>query len=70
MIAEIPYGEEIMPYDLDGDGRLDVVAGPYWLENQGNGQFKSHLLAGGIYKSRTDRRGRHQRRRQAGHCPG
>jgi hypothetical protein len=47
VLAEIPYGEEMVPYDLDGDGRLDVVAGPYWLENMGNGQFTPHLLVEG-----------------------
>lgn len=47
VLAEIPYGEEMVPYDLDGDGRLDVVAGPYWLENMGNGQFTPHVLAEG-----------------------
>jgi hypothetical protein len=44
VIADIPYGEELIAFDLDGDGRLDIVAGPYWLENLGNGHFTSHLL--------------------------
>jgi len=42
--AEIPYGEEMIAYDLDGDGKLDIVAGPYWLENLGDGRFEPHLL--------------------------
>lgn len=47
VLAEIPYGEEMVPCDLDADGRLDVVAGPYWLENLGNGEFIPHRLAEG-----------------------
>ncbi|MGB8477554.1 MAG: VCBS repeat-containing protein [Acidobacteriaceae bacterium] len=44
VVANIPYGEGMVAYDLDGDGKLDIVAGPYWLENLGNGQFEPHLL--------------------------
>jgi len=44
VIADIHYGEQMIPYDLDGDGKLDIVAGPYWLENLGDGQFRPHLL--------------------------
>lgn len=44
VLADIPYGEEMIACDLDGDGKLDLVAGPYWLENLGNGRFEPHLL--------------------------
>jgi hypothetical protein len=44
VIADIPYGEEMIAYDLDGDGKLDIVAGPYFLENLGNGKFEPHML--------------------------
>jgi len=50
VLADIPYGEEMVACDLDGDGRLDVVAGPYWLENTGDGKFTPHLLAEGYKK--------------------
>lgn len=47
VVAEIMYGEQLVPYDLNGDGRLDVVAGPYWLENIGEG-FRVHEIAPGF----------------------
>ncbi|MDI7275476.1 MAG: VCBS repeat-containing protein [Anaerolineae bacterium] len=47
VLAEIMYGEQLLPYDLDGDGRLDLVAGPYWLENLGDG-FRVHEIAPGF----------------------
>lgn len=43
-LANIPYGEEIVACDLLGRRRLDLVAGPYWLENLGDGQFEPHRL--------------------------
>jgi hypothetical protein len=42
VLAEIPYGEEFVPYDLTGDGHLDLAAGRYWLENLGDGTFRPH----------------------------
>lgn len=44
-LAEIIYGEEMIPCDITGNGLLDVVAGPYWLENMGNGTFRTHKMA-------------------------
>lgn len=45
-LAEIIYGEEMVPVDLTGNGLLDVVAGPYWLENRGDGSFAPHRFVG------------------------
>jgi hypothetical protein len=39
VLAEIPYGEELTTADIDNNGLLDIVAGPYWLENLGDGHF-------------------------------
>ncbi|NLF30848.1 MAG: VCBS repeat-containing protein, partial [Planctomycetes bacterium] len=44
-LAEIPYGEEFAAADFDGDGRLDVLAGPWWLRNRGDGTFEPFRLA-------------------------
>jgi hypothetical protein len=44
-LAEIHYGEELIAYDINANGLLDLVAGPYWLENQGDGVFHIHQFA-------------------------
>lgn len=43
-IAPIPYGEELLALDVTGDGRLDIIAGKWWLENKGDGTFSPHVL--------------------------
>src|SRR5690606_25335625 len=42
ILAPIKYGEEMIPADITGNGTLDIVAGPYWLENMGDGTFTPH----------------------------
>ena len=43
-IAEITYGEELLAYDVTGDGTTDVIAGCWWLENHGDGTFTPHVI--------------------------
>jgi len=43
-LAEIQYGEELAAADIDGDGLLDIVAGPRWLRNRGDGTFEPHTI--------------------------
>ena len=45
VLAEIVYGEEIVAYDLDADGKLDLVAGNHWLQTLGDGTFRAHTRA-------------------------
>jgi hypothetical protein len=46
ILANINYGEEFIVCDVDLDGKLDIVAGPYWLENMGDGTFKPYKFTG------------------------
>lgn len=41
-LAPVPYGEEILARDITGNGTLDLIAGPYWLENLGDGTYKPY----------------------------
>jgi len=45
VLADILYGEEFIACDIDRDGKLDIVAGPYWLENNGDGTFTPYQFA-------------------------
>ncbi len=43
-LAEIMHGEELLACDVNGDRLNDVVAGAYWLENLGDGNFCPHPI--------------------------
>jgi len=51
VLTEVMYGEQVVPYDLDGDGALDLVVGPYWLRNDGRGEFTVYPIAVGFERS-------------------
>ena len=53
VLADIIYGEEFVACDVDGDGKLDLVAGPYWLENMGDGTFTPYQIAEGLDVARV-----------------
>jgi len=53
VLADIPYGEEMLIRDVDQDGRLDVIAGPWWLENLGDGMFRPHQMVEGFRVARV-----------------
>jgi hypothetical protein len=53
MLADIHYGEEFVACDIDGDGKLDIVAGAAWLENLGDGTFKPHIIGEGFQAARV-----------------
>ncbi len=48
ILAKIRYGEEFAACDISGDGRLDLVAGSWWLANAGDGTFRPHVIAEGF----------------------
>ncbi len=51
-IAEVLHGEELAACDIDGDGTLDIVAGSWWLKNNGDGSFTPHRMVEDFYAAR------------------
>jgi len=52
ILAEIQYGEQLVPCDITGSGELDIAAGEWWLENLSDGTFKPHRIAEGFKAAR------------------
>lgn len=44
-LAPISYGEEFLVCDVENCGRADIIAGPYWLVNHGDGTFEPIRIA-------------------------
>lgn len=44
VIAEVMYGEELVVYDIDEDGLPDIIAGRWWLKNNGDFTFTPYEL--------------------------
>ncbi len=44
IVAEVLYGEELVSCDVDGDGLKDIIAGRWWLKNNGNLTFTPYEL--------------------------
>jgi hypothetical protein len=47
-LCDIHYSEEMVVVDLDGDGRTEIVAGPWWLEDI-DGVWTAHRFADPSY---------------------
>ncbi len=43
-LASVRYGEQLIAHDITGNGLLDLFAGPWWLENLGDGSFEPHRI--------------------------
>ena len=52
ILAEIAHGEEMKAFDMNGNGRLDLVAGTFLLENKGDGNFVPRCIANGFDAAR------------------
>jgi hypothetical protein len=52
VLADVPYPEEVLACDVTKNGNLDVVAGDFWFENDGQGHFTPHTIAEGLSTAR------------------
>jgi hypothetical protein len=53
VVGELPHREEVVAHDMTGDGLLDLVFGPWWLENNGDGTFTAHVVCEGFEAARV-----------------
>ncbi len=51
-LAEVLYGEEMLAFDVTGDGALDIVAGSWLLKNNGDGSFEPRQFVPDFYPAR------------------
>ncbi|NOK62525.1 MAG: hypothetical protein GFH27_549333n13 [Chloroflexi bacterium AL-W] len=52
VLAPIIYGEEITACDVNGNGHLDLIAGCWWLQNNGDSTFTPHTITEDFYPAR------------------
>ena len=48
-LIDLDYSEEVVVADLDGDGRPEIIAGPWWLEHV-DGAWRAHRFADPTYQ--------------------
>jgi hypothetical protein len=53
VFSRLLFGEKPVAADINGNGRQDILLGDHWLENLGNGNFKSHKIAEGFKAGRS-----------------
>jgi hypothetical protein len=51
-LVDLAHSEEMVVVDLDGDGRLEIVAGPWWLDDV-DGTWQVHRFADHTYDNVT-----------------
>jgi hypothetical protein len=52
-LSEIMYGEQLLAADVNGNGLTDIVAGSYWLRNDGDGSFTPFQIVSDFMAARV-----------------
>ncbi len=45
-LCDVKYGEEMIAHDVNGNGKVDIIAGPWLFENRGDKGFKAKRILG------------------------